>query len=224
MASNANAAFIHPFDHPIIWQGHASLIHEIAETAETSGGHIAKPDAIVASVGGGGLLCGVLQVTLFVLGRGNFLIRWNCAQGLADVGWEDVAVVAVETQGAASFASAYEAADPTVCLPAIDSIATSLGALQVCSTSVEHAARHPGGVHTAVVSDAEAVDACASFLSDHRLLVEPACAAALSLFYNSGYDSLLRPFRDVAVVVCGGSGVDPEILRTWQSQLNSDSQ
>ena len=132
--------------------------------------------------------------------------------------------MAVETEGAASFAAAYEAGDTTVCLPAIDSIATSLGALQVCSTSVEHAARHPGGVHTAVVSDADAINACASFLADHRLLVEPACAAALSLFYTRGHDSLLQSFRDVAVVVCGGSGVNHEILRTWQSQLNSGPQ
>lgn len=143
-------------------------------------------------------------------------------QGLADAGWEDVAVVAVETQGTASFAAAYEAGDPEVSLQAIDSVATSLGALQVCGTSVEHAARHPGGVHTAIVSDAEAVSACASFLDDHRVLVEPACGAALSLFYSDRHASLLQSFRDVTAVVCGGSGVNMEILSTWQSQLKCE--
>ena len=73
--NDANAAFIHPFDHPLIWQGHASLIHEIAKTVETSGGYIAKPDAIVASVGGGGLLCGVLQVAFLAPRQLLFLLR-----------------------------------------------------------------------------------------------------------------------------------------------------
>jgi L-serine/L-threonine ammonia-lyase len=39
-------AFIHPFDNPLLWQGHASMIDEIAATD-------LKPDAVILSVGGG---------------------------------------------------------------------------------------------------------------------------------------------------------------------------
>ena len=41
-------AYIHPFDDPIIWRGHSSLIDEVAESG-------LKPDAVVTSVGGAGL-------------------------------------------------------------------------------------------------------------------------------------------------------------------------
>ncbi len=42
---DTNSAYIHPFDDPLLWQGHATMIDEIAETGLT-------PDAIVLSVGG----------------------------------------------------------------------------------------------------------------------------------------------------------------------------
>ena len=47
-------AFLHPFDDPLLWQGHATLVDEVAQ-AEL------KPDAVVLSVGGGGLLSGVVE-------------------------------------------------------------------------------------------------------------------------------------------------------------------
>lgn len=40
-----NDAFIHPFDDPLLWAGHASLVDEVAEAG-------LKPDAVVLSVGG----------------------------------------------------------------------------------------------------------------------------------------------------------------------------
>lgn len=64
-------------------EGHTSLVKELKETLS------AKPGAIVLSVGGGGLLCGVVQ-------------------GLREVGWEDVPIVAMETFGAHSFHAAVK--------------------------------------------------------------------------------------------------------------------
>ena len=46
-------AFLHPFDDPLVWQGHASLVDEVVQSG-------VKPDAIVLSVGGGGLLSGIV--------------------------------------------------------------------------------------------------------------------------------------------------------------------
>jgi L-serine/L-threonine ammonia-lyase len=70
-------AFIHPFDDPLLWKGHSSLIDEVAQTDF-------RPDAIVLSVGGGGLMCGVIE-------------------GLVRHHWQTT-VIAVETTGADSLA------------------------------------------------------------------------------------------------------------------------
>lgn len=43
-----------PFDHPDIWDGHATLVTELVEQLDG-----AKPAAVVLSVGGGGLFLGV---------------------------------------------------------------------------------------------------------------------------------------------------------------------
>jgi L-serine/L-threonine ammonia-lyase len=148
-------AFIHPFDDPLVWEGHATLVDEIAATG-------VRPGAIVLCVGGGGLLCGV-------------------AHGLHRHGWRDVPIVAVETHGAASLRAAIEAGH-TVELDRIASVATSLGAKRVCERALEWTRDHP--VRSIVVSDASALSACERFLDDHRILVEPACGASLVPVYE----------------------------------------
>ena len=42
-----------PFDHPLLWQGHSTMMDEIARDG-------IKPGAVALSVGGGGLLCGAV--------------------------------------------------------------------------------------------------------------------------------------------------------------------
>lgn len=61
-------------------------------------------------------------------------------------------------------------------------MATSLGARQVCQRAFDLAQVHP--VRSAVVTDAQALQACLRFIDDHRLHVEPACGAALALAYG----------------------------------------
>lgn len=81
-----------------------------------------------------------------------------------------------------------------------------------------------------VVSDASAVRACVRFADDHRLLVEPACGAALAPAYEG--DAGVRAAagaggaggetgRDVVVVVCGGAAVDLGALEGWRKQFPS---
>ena len=181
-------AFLHPFDDPLLWRGHASMIDEVAHSG-------VKPDAVVLSVGGGGLLCGVVE-------------------GLHRNGWADVPVVAVETEGAASFAASVQAGQ-RVELEAITSIASSLGAKKVCEQAFEWTQRHT--IHSVVVSDKAAVAACESFITDHRLVVEPACGAALATVY--GHTEALAPFQSVLVIVCGGVTATAEQLRRWSENL-----
>lgn len=79
-----------------------------------------------------------------------------------------------------------------------------------------------------VVSDAAAVSACLRFADDHRLLVEPACGAALAPAYaRDGRVAEAAAAAaaagggggDVLVVVCGGAAVDLAALEAWGRQL-----
>jgi L-serine/L-threonine ammonia-lyase len=182
--------YVHPFEGEELWRGHASLVHELAARR-------APPEAIVVAVGGGGLLAGV-------------------AAGLADVGWRDTALVAVETSGAAGMTRALEAGR-VVTLDVIDTIASSLASRSV-SARVLEIARTFRLVPT-LVDDAAALRAVRSFLADHRVLVEPACGAALAVAYDRS--AALEPFQDVVVVACGGAGVSLELIEGWEARLRA---
>ena len=182
-----DAAFIHPFDDPLLWQGHATLVDELAQpplalqpAAQAPWGASGRPAAVVLSVGGGGLYSGVVA-------------------GLRRNGWADVPVVAAETHGADALARSL-AAGARIRLEAITSVATSLGAPQVCEQAFALALQHP--THPVVVSDADAWDACRWLLAEHRLVVEPACGAALAALNHLPPD--LPADAPVVVVVCGG--------------------
>lgn len=149
-------AFIHPFDDPRLWEGHASMIDEVAAAGLV-------PGVVVLSVGGGGLLCGV-------------------AEGMRRAGWDRVPIVAVETEGAASLRASLDAGAP-VTLDAITSVATSLGAKRVCDRAWQWTQERP--ITSVVVTDQSALAACERFLADHRMLVEPACGASLAPAYEA---------------------------------------
>ena len=70
-----------------------------------------------------------------------------------------------------------------------------------------------------MVTDQEAVGACANFLDHHRVLVEPACGAALALAYSERHWPVLQRYDSVVFVVCGGGGVNEEILRGWKRDI-----
>ncbi len=181
--------YVHPFDDPVVWHGNASMMHEVARDLARA------PGAVVLAVGGGGLFCGVML-------------------GLHELGWHDTRVIAAETHGAASFAAALAAGTLTE-LPAITSIATTLGARKVAAQALAYAQN--GNVASALVSDAAAVEACLRFADDHRTLVEPACGAALAVVYQR--HPALAGVRDVLVIACGGIGVTRAKLAHWQSIL-----
>lgn len=180
-------AFLHPFDDPLLWRGHATLIDEVLRSG-------LRPDAIVLSVGGGGLLSGIVE-------------------GLHRIGWTDIPIFAVETEGAASFHKALEAGH-SVELEQITSIATSLGAKRVCEAAMQWSKKHP--IYSVVVTDKSALHACEHFLQDHRILVEPACGASLSMAYENR--SELEGFNAVLLVVCGGATATYNQIKKWSEQ------
>ena len=185
-SADAETAFIHPFDDPLLWAGHATMIDEVVKAGLAF-------DAVVLSVGGGGLLSGV-------------------AEGLERNGLRDIPIVTAETEGTASYLASVKAG-ALVELPSISGVATSLGARKVCKRAFEISQIRP--VECVVVSDQSAVDACTRFLDDHRVLVEPACGAALAIAYEHA-DQLLR-FERVLMIVCGGATTTVERLQAWQA-------
>ena len=82
LANTKGSIFIPPYDDPLIWEGNSSIVAELLRAYEGK----PPPDAIVLSVGGGGLLAGVQL-------------------GVKRAGWHRTIIFAVETEGAASFAA-----------------------------------------------------------------------------------------------------------------------
>jgi L-serine/L-threonine ammonia-lyase len=189
LCSVPGTVYVPPFDHADIWDGNATLIDEAVAQAD------APFDAVICSVGGGGLLCGVLQ-------------------GLHRNGLQHVPVVAVETEGAASFTMAARAGH-LVTLPAITSIATTLGAKTVARAALDWTAKHE--IACVTVTDKQAVAACLAFADALRTLVEPACGAALAAVYEN--PPAVSRFKRPLVVVCGGIGVDLAKLAGWKQQF-----
>jgi L-serine/L-threonine ammonia-lyase len=188
----ATDAFLHPFDDPLLWQGHAAMIDEIARAG-------CRPDVIVLSVGGGGLLAGVVA-------------------GLRRNAWQHIPVIAVETQGADSYNQSILAGH-RVRLEKITSIATSLGAKQVCEQAYQLYREHP--ITSIVVPDQAAISSCWRFLDDQRLLVEPACGAALAPVYEN--HPVLANFKTIIVIVCGGVTTSAEQLCRWLQQSGNSA-
>ncbi len=187
-ANARKAAYVHPFDHPLLWEGHGTLIDEVVAKG-------ADFDCVIASVGGGGLLAGIVA-------------------GLKRNGLSDVPVIAVETEGAASLHASL-AAGERITLPGITSIASSLGARQVADHVFNLPKHHP--IESVTVTDAQAVEACLKFADAYRILVEPACGAALAV--ADVHADILGRFQNPLIEVCGGIGVSLEKLKVWKERL-----
>ncbi|KAK3788513.1 hypothetical protein RRG08_030215 [Elysia crispata] len=199
LSEKSGALYVPAFEHPDIWEGHASMITEAADQLED------KPDAVITSVGGGGLFNGVVQ-------------------GMRQVGWTDVPVVAMETIGAHALNAAIQAGN-LVTLPAITSIAKSLGSLVVSGTTLEYFKQGKPPILSQLVHDREAVNACLKLAEDHRFLVEPACGASLAAVYSDVVSTLSKSgqlpemVNSVLVIVCGGAIVSTESLEQWKKDF-----
>lgn len=197
--SNGAAAYVSPYDNPLLWTGHATMVPEIIKQL---GPEQQVVGCIVLSVGGGGMLCGVLE---------------GCADTVTSCH-----VVAAETEGASCFGQSL-AAGTVVTLDGITSVATSLGATSCTPEALKRSQLHVGGVTSAICTDKEAVEACWQLAQDHRLLVEPACGAALAVAYSPRLRELflksLPPNGAIVLQVCGGSGVSVDLLQGWKQEF-----
>jgi L-serine/L-threonine ammonia-lyase len=177
ISEEMDAVYVSPFDDPLLWKGHSTIIDECAQQMK-------RPDKIIVSVGGGGLLCGIFE-------------------GMKRNGWTSTQVITTETIGAASFYESYQA-NKIIELNEISSIATSLGAKKVTEKSLELAREL--NVRPFIMNDEEAVKASFNFLNEYNVIVEPACGAALSVPYF--HSEMIGENDKVLVIVCGGANTE----------------
>ncbi|KAI9434000.1 tryptophan synthase beta subunit-like PLP-dependent enzyme [Lactarius indigo] len=219
-----NAVLVPAYDHPTLWEGHASMIAEI-QTQLPRG---IKPAAVFCSVGGGGLLGGVIE-------------------GCRDAGWDDVPVVALETHGSACFYHSVAAnRAPADDAPAgvtlrtdethgirvahvteLKSKATSLGASEPSASVVRAAMDRAGGVKCVTVPDEVTMQLAGAFADDHKFLVELACSATLVPAYKRELMTRLVPptgaeKKTLVFIVCGGFKISQQDLLEYTEIVHKD--
>ncbi len=164
---------VHPFDDPLVIAGQGTVGLEIMED-------VPEATDIIASIGGGGLACGVAAAARSIK--------------------PSVRAWGVETDGADAMSKALEAGHP-VELPAITSIAKTLGAPAVTESTLNLTKQYLESV--TVVPDSEAVDAMVLILERLKVITEPASsctlAAARRLRDNFSSDTKL------VLIFCGGN-------------------
>lgn len=181
---SGNGLYVHPFDDPIIWEGHSVMIDEIVDQLAENSLKLENVKGIVCSVGGGGLFSGVIE-------------------GLERYGLESrIPVFAVETDGCDVLNRSLKTGKPVV-LEKITSIATSLASTEISLNCYEKASYLKS--RSLVLDDQDVLKTCLQFLDDTSILVEPACAASIHTVYHPEILGTMSPEDIVIVIVCGGS-------------------
>ncbi|KAK7693215.1 hypothetical protein QCA50_002781 [Cerrena zonata] len=223
VASEPKAVLVPAYEDPILWEGHGSMIEEIAKQIPGS----KKPDAIFCSVGGGGLLGGVIT-------------------GCKTVGWDDVPVVGLETTGSNCFyrslslnpgpfvkdtldlgnIEVLEDAEHGIKIAKLDKItsrAASLGASSPAPGVVKMALLRKGGIKSVCTSDELSMHAGLQFIEEHKMLVELACSTTLIPAYSKDLFERLVPKRSdgdervVVFIVCGGFKITLSEMTEYQT-------
>ena len=238
---------LHPFDREEIWEGMSTIVDEMAyqlpalegdEVEEESQNPRALPvDAIICSVGGGGLMNGII---MGIERQSKMSARHRRRSG------RDVHIIATETTGAHALADSMMSGSLTT-LPGVTSLATSLGVLQVARKTFENATNPPPGikVHSLVLHDSDAARGTLRLADEHQLLVELACGVSVEAAfapatsskkagvngYTNGHGLEIRsylsqvipnfgPRSRVVIVVCGGSNVSLDLAAEWRRKLD----
>ncbi|MDQ2945409.1 MAG: threonine/serine dehydratase, partial [Acidobacteriota bacterium] len=164
---------IHPFDDPLVIAGQGTVGLEILEDAP-------EITDLIISIGGGGFIGGVATAVKTTKPA--------------------VRIWGVETNGADAMARALAVGHP-VQMPAITSIARTLGAPAVSPRTLAMAQRYLESV--TVVEDSEAVAACVLLLERAKVLTEP--AASCTLAAADRLRERFTPESHVVLVLCGGN-------------------
>lgn len=164
---------VHPFDDHAVAAGQGTIALEILDELPTL-------SRIYISIGGGGLIAGMATA----LKAAN----------------PDIRVIGVETDGADAMTRSI-AAQQLVELPAITSIARTLGAPKVSDMTYEHVRQLVDEL--IVVSDEETIEAMTFILERTKTLVEPAAACCLAAARR--HQPTIGSDETVALLMCGGN-------------------
>lgn len=173
IAREEGRALIHPFEGRTTALGTATLGLELCEQVE-------QLDAVIVPIGGGGLCAGLSSAVK--------LMNPACR------------IFGVEPEGADSMYRSFQAGEPRS-IERVATIADSLGApyalpisFAMCRRNVESIVR---------VTDAEIKDAMRFLLTNAKLAVEPAAAAATAALRGALRKELQG--KRVALIVCGSN-------------------
>lgn len=166
-------SYIHPFNDVQVMAGQATIVTELLE-------QIKNIDVIVASIGGGGLISGIISAVKHYS--------------------PNTRVYGVETRGAHSMYLSVLAGEITP-LESITSIAESLGAKKTEGTPFEIISQNIEEV--LVVDDQAAVASLLELLQHEKMLVEPATSCSIAALNQKLIK--INPQENVAVVMCGAN-------------------
>ncbi|GAW07424.1 l-serine dehydratase l-threonine deaminase [Lentinula edodes] len=227
-----NAVVVPAYDEPLLWEGHSSMITETFNQLKQWS--VAEPDAICCSVGGGGLLAGIMV-------------------GCKKVQWDHVPLVALETMGSNCFhhsillnssgSSKFATELPSYVTKVHDEASKldlaqfvsfhsrasgSLGASQPATGSVRMALEREGGIRCVTIPDELSMQSAVAFADDHKALVELACSTTLAAAYKPQLlDAVVPPRsdgrkRNIVFIVCGGFKVSLRELAEYEEVLRAE--
>ena len=220
-----NAQYIHPFEGDAVIRGHTTIVDEIYDQYAGLTTSDVRPDVICCSVGGGGLIRGIML---------------RSAELAAATSTAPAHILGITTIGADSFGRSLEQEAGFVEIEDANSRAKSL-VCKACSPLAVYDARAygatgsvagasaqttgtPGGYFTSArIDDAYAGAAAWQATDELDHLIELSCGAALAPAYQSSIldDIAKRIGRErlsVVLVVCGGSRIDRETVDSFREE------
>jgi len=172
-AQTEERTYIHPFNDDDVIRGQATLGLEILRD-------LPRADAIVCSIGGGGLIGGIASYVKSLR--------------------PETKMYGVETLGTDSMYQSIHAGK-IITLLAITSIADSLGAKAVAEKTFQMTQKNVDELFT--VTDAEALEALQEILKEEKQLVEPAASCSLAALTTGKIKNIAG--KNIVVLLCGGN-------------------
>lgn len=179
LAAAEGLAYVHGFDHPDIIAGQGTMALEILE-------QVKEADAIIAPIGGAGLIAGLAIAAKAVRPR--------------------IRIIGVESVATASFTAALRAGRP-VAIPRRATLADGLAVLRVGDNAFRLA--RPLLDRVVRVSEDTIALAILRMIELEKSVVEGAAAAPLAALLSGALPELRG--KRVVLTVCGGN-IDPAIL------------
>jgi len=172
-AAREGKVLFHPFDDEAVIRGQATLGVEMLNS-------VPDADAMIISIGGGGLISGIARYTKEMRPELN--------------------IYGVETLGSESMKASLDAGQ-IVTLEKITSIADSLGARSVSLRTFETVQKYVSDVVT--VSDEEAIAALEKIITFEKVFCEPAASCTLSAASGPLREKIRG--KKVILLLCGGN-------------------